>query len=221
MKSAISGEFVLWGARGHGKVLKSIIESYGAIVVAVVDNDPDALKEVVDATPLLGSKGLQKFLLDRCDGRLNGAIAIGGGRSADRIGILGEFKRLGISAPPIIDQSAVHEAGSVISEGCQLFAGSILGADATLGVACILNHNAVVDHECIVERGVHIAPNATVCGCVHVGEGAFIGASATILPRLRIGANAIVAAGAVVTKDVEPGHTVKGVPASTQTKIQG
>jgi UDP-2-acetamido-3-amino-2,3-dideoxy-glucuronate N-acetyltransferase len=46
-----------------------------------------------------------------------------------------------------------------------------------------------------------------------VERGASIGSGAVILCGVRIGAGAIVGAGAVVTKDVEPGATVAGVPA--------
>ena len=209
----LHGDFIIWGARGHGKVLRSVIESYGGAVVAIVDNDQSALEGVVRATPIFGSVGLREFISKRGSQGLSGAIAVGGSRAIDRLWILDEFRRLGVSMPPIVDRNAIQELGSRISEGCQLLAGSILGADATLGAASIVNHNAVVDHECVIERGVHIAPSATLCGCVHVGEGAFIGAGATVLPRLTIGANAIIGAGALVTKNVEAGVTVAGVPA--------
>jgi acetyltransferase-like isoleucine patch superfamily enzyme len=46
-----------------------------------------------------------------------------------------------------------------------------------------------------------------------VERGASIGSGAVILCGVRIGAGAIVGAGAVVTKDVEPGAIVAGVPA--------
>jgi acetyltransferase-like isoleucine patch superfamily enzyme len=46
-----------------------------------------------------------------------------------------------------------------------------------------------------------------------VARGASIGSGAVILCGVRIGEGAIVGAGAVVTKDVEPGATVAGVPA--------
>ena len=46
-----------------------------------------------------------------------------------------------------------------------------------------------------------------------VKRGASIGAGAVILPGVVIGEKAVVGAGAVVTKNVEPGTTVKGVPA--------
>lgn len=46
-----------------------------------------------------------------------------------------------------------------------------------------------------------------------IGRDVWIGASATILGGVTIGDGAVIAAGAVVTKDVEPGAIVAGVPA--------
>jgi acetyltransferase-like isoleucine patch superfamily enzyme len=46
-----------------------------------------------------------------------------------------------------------------------------------------------------------------------IGDGVKIGAGAVLLPRVVIGENAVIAAGAIVTKDVAPNKTVKGVPA--------
>ena len=48
---------------------------------------------------------------------------------------------------------------------------------------------------------------------ITIGRGASIGSNATILAGVTIGENAIVGAGSVVTRDVEPGHVVAGVPA--------
>jgi acetyltransferase-like isoleucine patch superfamily enzyme len=75
----------------------------------------------------------------------------------------------------------------------------------------------VVDHECSLGAGVHVAPGATLCGCVTVEEDAMIGAGATVLPRLRIGRGAVVGAGAVVIHDVPGGAVVTGVPAKEGT----
>ncbi|WP_423985915.1 acyltransferase, partial [Haladaptatus sp.] len=51
-------------------------------------------------------------------------------------------------------------------------------------------------------------------GEVVIGERAMIGANATILPGVEIGDNARVAANSLVTRDVPPGTTVAGVPAT-------
>ena len=48
---------------------------------------------------------------------------------------------------------------------------------------------------------------------VLVQKGAYIGTRAILLPGVAIGENAVVGAGSVVTKDVEAGTKVAGVPA--------
>lgn len=50
-------------------------------------------------------------------------------------------------------------------------------------------------------------------GAIHIKNRAFIGNNAIILPCIEIGERAIIGAGAVVTKNVEPGVVVGGVPA--------
>ncbi len=47
-----------------------------------------------------------------------------------------------------------------------------------------------------------------------IGEYAVLAARSTIMPGIRVGAGAVVAANALVTKDVEPGMVVAGVPAA-------
>ncbi|WIV66582.1 acyltransferase [Natrialbaceae archaeon AArc-T1-2] len=51
-------------------------------------------------------------------------------------------------------------------------------------------------------------------GEVVVGERAMIGAGAILLPGVEIGEGASVAANSLVTRDVPPGETVAGVPAT-------
>ena len=54
-------------------------------------------------------------------------------------------------------------------------------------------------------------------GEVVVGERAMIGAGAIVLPGVEIGAGASVAANSLVTRDVPPGETVAGVPATSMS----
>ena len=93
-----------------------------------------------------------------------------------------------------------------------MLAQALVVADSRLGDVCIVNHKASVDHECILGNGVHLAPGATVCGCVTIGNNVMIGAGSVVLPRLKIGSDALIGAGAVVTKDVPAGSIVVGNP---------
>jgi len=79
-----------------------------------------------------------------------------------------------------------------------------------------------IDDEAMLTDGVvilsHDSSSArriglSYCDQVRIGKRAFIGQRSIILPGVSIGDDAIVGAGSVVTKDVEPGVIVAGVPA--------
>jgi len=124
--------------------------------------------------------------------------------------------------------------------GCRIGAGTRVGTfveiqrGATIGAACkIQSHSFICDgvtieDEVFVGHGVMFVndkrPRATAGGELQTEEdwelletvverGATIGSGATILGGVRIGAGAMIGAGAVVSRDVEPGATVAGVPA--------
>ena len=81
----------------------------------------------------------------------------------------------------------------------------------TIGDGALIGHKVVmatIDHGFLPEdrHGNYIAP-------ITLGKNVWIGSNATILQGVTIGDNAVVAAGAVVSKNVEPGVIVGGVPA--------
>lgn len=88
----------------------------------------------------------------------------------------------------------------------------------TIGDGCQIGHNVVfatLNHgQSPDDRGnTYPAP-------IVLGRNVWVGSNATILSGVTIGDNAIVAAGAVVTKDVNPGTIVGGVPARYLKDIQ-
>ena len=56
-------------------------------------------------------------------------------------------------------------------------------------------------------------PDIDVVAPIVVGNHVFIGARTTLLAGVTVGNNCIIAAGSVVTKDVDNGSVVGGVPA--------
>lgn len=206
--------YILWGSSGHSNVLAEVIHLRGGKVVALFDNDSKAISTLPGVPIYYGDTGLRNWLA--ANGSINGlncGVAIGGSRGKDRQDIYESLSALGLTFPSIIHPSAVVSLSATFADGCQILANAVISASVSIGRMCIVNNNANIDHDCKIENGVHIAPGAILCGCVHVGNNTMIGAGAVVLPRIRIEENSVVGAGAVVTKNVPSGSVVVGNPA--------
>lgn len=85
------------------------------------------------------------------------------------------------------------------------------GASISIGQGCVIADDvfiASVDHARHGDR--HLV---TSTGPITIGDHVFIGQRAIILGGITIGQGATVGAGAVVTRNVEPGAVVAGIPA--------
>jgi acetyltransferase-like isoleucine patch superfamily enzyme len=95
---------------------------------------------------------------------------------------------------------------------------TIIGDHATLDGRATLNIGSHVDiaSEVMIFNSQHDINHpqfSAIEAPVTIGDYVFIGPRAIILPGVTLGKGAVVAAGAVVTKDVDPGQVVGGVPA--------
>lgn len=207
--------YVLWGSAGHSKVLADIIKLGGGRILALFDNDQDAVTCLPGVPLFHGEMGLREWLSghELLGVSLKAAVGIGGARGCDRQEMTQRLRAAGFSLPPLIHPAATIADTARLGEGCQILANAVVAADVSIGVAGIVNNSANVDHECRLGNGVHIAPGAVLCGCVTLADNAMIGAGAVVLPRLHIGRAAIVGAGAIVTRNVPDSTIVVGNPA--------
>ncbi len=190
---------VLYGFGGHGRVLADCLESSGAGVSAVFD---DNLLAADCPYPLSGVYNPEvqdeDFII----------LAIGDNRT--RKMLAGIVKH---AAGKIVHSSAIVSSLAVIGAGTVVLHRVVVQANAIIGQHCIINTGAIVEHDCRIHDFAHIAPGAIICGGVEIGEGSLIGAGAVVLPGVKVGADCVAGAGAVVTKAVPDGHTVAGNPA--------
>ena len=105
--------------------------------------------------------------------------------------------------------------------GCSIPPSVIIGENTRFA------HNAlgvVVHDKCIIGHDTVIQANVVIGGkdgkSAHIGNYCYIGAGAVILGGVTIGDDAIIGANAVVTKDVEPGVVMVGVPARVLKKVE-
>lgn len=210
----IASKYILWGAKGHALVLEEIIRAQGGEVIALFDSSPN-VNPVLNGIELhIGFEAYEIWCQKHINRKNISAIsAIGGACGRDRRDFLEMFSKSGFSTPTLVHDSAVVSTLAHIGENSHILAGAVIGPMVELGEACIVNTNASVDHECVLAAGVHVAPGATLCGCVRVGENTLIGAGSVVLPRIRIGSNVVVGAGSVVTRDIPDSVVAFGNPA--------
>jgi sugar O-acyltransferase (sialic acid O-acetyltransferase NeuD family) len=211
------GDFVIWGGRGHAKVMRDLLELLGGRVAAVIDNDLSLKSPFSDVNIYYGKVGLHEFLrsaYQHKEQEVSAVVAIGGSNGRDRTSCYELMTEMGLQSKILVHPSAVIANSAVLGSGIQILGGAFVGSASKLGDFCILNSGSIVDHDCVLGRGVHIAPGAVLTGEIEVGDFSFIGANSTILPGRKIGANVIVGAGSVVTRDIPSGVTIVGSPAT-------
>lgn len=190
----------IFGASGHAKVIVDILRLSGVDISGFFDDDP--LKKELMSIPVLGP-------IDNFDPELGIAfVAIGDNLSRKILA-----NRIRATYGKAVHLQAIFSDNSDIAAGTAVMAAAVVNADTSVGQHCIINTAASVDHDCFIEDYVHIAPHATLCGGVKVGEGTLIGAGAAILPNIAVGNWVTVGAGAVVISDVPDYAVVVGNPA--------
>ena len=186
----------LYGASGHGKVIKDIIEAQGGCVEGFVDDNPEL------------STFCDKPVMHKADGLSPMVVSIGINTTRKKI-----VEKLTCQFATAIHPSAIISPSAKIGEGTVVMPGAIINADVVIGNHCIINTGASIDHECVIGDYCHIAPHATLCGQVHVGEGTLVGVGAAVIPCKEIGDWCTIGAGAAVVNNVPDNKTVVGVPA--------
>ncbi|AOW17233.1 acetyltransferase [Polaribacter vadi] len=190
----------LYGASGHGKVIKDIVLSTNKEVQCFFDDyciNKQFLGLSVFSSDEIKTFEKNEFIISIGDNSIRKIIS----------------KKLTVQFAKVIHKKAIVSKDVEIGKGTVVMAGAIINANVKIGKHCIINTNAVVEHDCFLEDFVHISPSATITGNVTINEGAHIGAAATIIPNIKIGKWATVGAGAVVLKDVPEFAIVVGNPA--------
>lgn len=186
----------LYGASGHGKVIRDILNAQGVRVDAFVDDNPQLSQ--VDETPVRHqSEELSPMI-----------VSIGVNEIRKRVA-----ERLDCRFGVAIHPSAVVSPSAEIGEGTVVMPGAIINAGAVIGRHCIINTGASIDHECVVGDYCHVAPHASLCGQVRLGEGTLVGVGASIIPCVSVGEWSVIGAGAAVTQSLPAHCTAVGVPA--------
>jgi acetyltransferase EpsM len=189
---------ILYGAGGHAKVILELLEAAGREVRGFVADGSEVQR-------LLGYP-VQSW--NERDGQgLEWIIAIGDNAIRRKKAAL-----VGTPFTRVAHGNSYISSRAAWGEGTVVMSGGTINSGAFVGAHCIINTHASVDHDCRLENFVHIAPHATLCGHVEVGEGTLIGAGAVVIPGIKIGRWSVIGAGSVIRNDVPDGVLVAGNP---------
>ena len=205
------------GAGGFGRETLDVVEAVNAAagvpvfeVLGVVDDAPSTEN-------LLRLKSRQVEHLGGIDAWLSGGsranYILAVGDPTTRRGLVERFASHGLTSPTIVHPSTVLGSQVVLGAGTVVCAGVQISTNVEIGSHVHVNAHATIGHDTILADYVSINPAATVSGECTVANGVLVGAASVVLQGLHISAGSTVGAGACVVRDVEPGATVKGVPA--------
>ena len=108
--------------------------------------------------------------------------------------------------------AVLYEPASITMEpGCRVSAACVLTRNIHLERGVFINLNVTIGHDVRIGACSSLMPRVNISDKVQIGREVYIGSGATLLQGIRISDGA--GAGAVVTKDVDAGACVVGVPA--------
>ena len=204
---------LIFGAGGSGREIAWLAEQIwgGKVEMIHVVDKSEYLSPDVNGIPV-------KILSEvEPEGRSRFVVALGDPSSRRRMAaacIGFKFSPVTLINPRVeMSRSVEVGCGCVISAGCVITTNVVIGDHVHVNVGCTISHDVRIGEFTTLSPGVHVA------GHVHIGKNVFIGTGANIIngsagKPLFIGDNAIVAAGACVTKSVDTGSLVAGVPAT-------
>ena len=195
-------KLIIIGAGGHGKVVADIARKTGYRNIFFADDHESGT--CVGYPIVTTSEKIEKYN----DGETDFVIAVGNNQVRKTIA-----EKYDVNWISLIHPAAQIGINVKIGGGTVIMAGAVVNSCATIGKHCIINTCAVVEHDNVLEDYVHISPNATLGGTVHIGECTHIGLSASVKNNINICENCIIGVGAVVVKNIINEGIYIGVPA--------
>jgi len=190
------------GAGGHAAVVASVLLASGQELAGFFDDSAPTWGTTILGVPVLGALSLLA-----ASGCTRAILGIGDNRARKALA-----ERLNLEWVTAVHPFSWVHPDVPLGPGTIVCAGAVVQPGAQIGSHVIINTRSSVDHHARVGDYSHLAV-AHIAGGASVDEGVFMALGSILLPKVHVGAWATIGAGAVVTKPVEPGLTVVGVPA--------
>lgn len=118
-----------------------------------------------------------------------------------------------IKFPSLIHKNAWISRDVSIGQGCIIYPGTTINFGSKIDDFVVLNANCALGHHTHIGAYSSLAPGVNTGGHTTFEEGVDVGIGVSTLQDMVIGAGSIIGGQSVITRHVESGSTVVGVPA--------
>jgi sugar O-acyltransferase (sialic acid O-acetyltransferase NeuD family) len=203
------------GAKGFAKEVLEIFRQNNDIQNLLFFDD--VTKDIEDS--IFGFKIIKSINLVELEFKNDPRFTLGIGNPKIRYMLFQKMISLGGEFTSTISTFAhIGHYDNIIENGCNIMTGVIITNSVKISKGVLLNINSNIGHDSEIGQFTEVSPGVSISGNCKIGEFCNIGTNATILPKVKVGKNVTIGAGAVVTKDVNDGETVVGIPAKPLIK---
>ena len=210
-------DIVIIGAGGFGRELLALVRDINKSAREAVWNFLGFLDEQQPSAEILERIGAQHLGSNHDEDLLKSLqdchFAVGIGAPDVRQQVHEQLLGEGLHPATLIHPSAWIGDDVTIAPGSVVCANSIATTNIRIGVGALIDRSANVGLDSVLADFVTLAPAVTISGSNTIGARSYFGTNSSTIQGLTIGDDATVGAGAVVTRDVEAGIAVAGVPA--------
>lgn len=201
----------VYGSGGSGREVAWLAQICGFQVLCFIDDDSSKIGRTVNEIPVMS--------IGQVAARFpNVPVAAGIGCPSAREAVIARVVRHQLVPAALVHPGVERSRWVTFGTGVVICAGSILTTNIIVGdhvqinVDCSISHDVHLGDYATLAPGVHVSGFVTIGKRVQIGTGAAI-INGTPAAPLTIGDDVVVGAGACVTRSVEAGLTVVGVPA--------
>jgi acetyltransferase EpsM len=122
------------------------------------------------------------------------------------------FEKNGAAFFTFIHPTALIASTAKIGRGVLISHNASVGPFAEVGDFNIINSRATIAHDTLLGAFNFISPQVALSGNTTLGNGNMMGVNSATIPGITIGNGNTIGAGSVITKNIDNGQLVVGVP---------